>query len=136
VTLLHMLDTDMSSYIIKKRPDAVAARLAELPPSTVCISVITRAELFYGLRRLPSAHRLHAGVREFLRLVHVLDWGSDAADHYADIRHRLTIAGRLIGEMDMMIAAHALAVNAILVTNNTRHYTRIDLPLRLVNWIE
>ena len=131
-----MLDTDMSSYIIKNHPAAVAIRLAELPPPAVCISVITRAELLYGLKRLPPAHRLHVAVGEFLRLVHTLGWNAGAADHYADIRHRLTIKGQPIGEMDMMIAAHALAVNAVLVTNNTRHYQRIDAPLQLVNWVE
>ncbi len=134
MTLLHMLDTDMSSYIIKNHPPAAAARLAALPPSAVCISVITRAELLYGLKRLPSAHRLHVAVQEFLRLLHTLDWSAKAADHYADIRHHLTVSGQSIGEMDMMIAAHALAVNAVLVTNNTRHYERIDAPLHLINW--
>jgi len=95
---------------------------------------VTRAELMYGLKRLPASHPLHIGVRQFFRIVRVLAWDADAADYYADIRHQLTSAGQPIGEMDMMIAAHALSVGAVLVTNNTRHFERIAAPLLLANW--
>jgi tRNA(fMet)-specific endonuclease VapC len=130
-----MLDTDMASYLIKDRSPEVAARLAEIPPSMVCVSVLTRAELLYGLKRLPAGHRLQLGVRQFLRLVRVLPWDSDAADYYADIRYQLVTSGQPIGELDMMIAAHSLSVGAVLVTNNTRHYARIEAPLTLVSWV-
>ena len=66
----------------------------------------------------------------------MLAWGSDAADCYADIRHRLTIRRQLIGDMDMMIAAHAIAAGAVLVSNNTRHFARVAPPLMLVNWLD
>jgi tRNA(fMet)-specific endonuclease VapC len=134
--MLHMLDTDTASYIIKGRPPGVEARLAALEPSLVCVSVITRAELLYGLKRLPPAHRLHIGVRRFLRIVRVLSWDAEAAGFYADIRHELVSTGQLIGELDMMIAAHSLAAAAVLVTNNTRHFERIPAPLILQNWCE
>jgi tRNA(fMet)-specific endonuclease VapC len=134
--MLHMLDTDTASYIIKGRPVGVEARLSALEPSLVCVSVITRAELLYGLKRLPPAHRLHIGVRRFLRIVRVLSWDAEAADFYADIRHELVSTGQVIGEMDMMIAAHSLAAAAVLVTNNTRHFERIPAPLILQNWCE
>jgi tRNA(fMet)-specific endonuclease VapC len=132
--VLHMLDTDMASYAIKRRSPGLAARLAELPASSVCISMITRAELSYGLKRLPPAHRLHLVVRRFLRIVRALPWDADAADRYADIRHQLVSAGQPIGELEVMIAAHALAAEAVLVTNNTRHFARIAAPLTLANW--
>jgi len=134
LSVLHMLDTDMASYVIKGRSPEVAARLAEIPPSMVCVSVMTRAELMYGLKRLPEGHRLQLGVRQFLRLIRVLAWDSDAADYYAEIRHQLVASGQPIGELDMMIAAHSLSVGAVLVTNNTRHYARIAAPLTVVNW--
>jgi tRNA(fMet)-specific endonuclease VapC len=134
--MLHMLDTDMASYIIKGRAPAIDAKLASIQPSMICLSVITRAELLYGIKRLPAGHRLHLGVRQFLRIVRVLSWDAQAADHYADIRHQLVTAGRPIGEMDMMIAAHSLSAGAVLVTNNTRHFERIDAPLLLANWAE
>ena len=134
--MLHMLDTDTASYIIKGRPAGVETKLAALEPSLVCVSVITRAELLYGLKRLPPAHRLHIGVRRFLRIVRVLSWDAEAADFYADIRHELVSTGQVIGELDMMIAAHSLAAAAVLVTNNTRHFERIPAPLILQNWCE
>ena len=132
--MLHMLDTDMASYVIKGRVPAIEARLAALPPSSVCISVITRAELQYGLRRISQTHRLRNVVRQFLRLVRTLPWGADAADEYADIRHQLVSSGQPIGELDLMIAAHALAASAVLVTNNRRHFARIAAPLVMADW--
>ena len=133
---LHLLDTDTASFIIKDRSSSIAARLAAVPPDRVCLSAVTRAELMYGLKRLPPEHRLQVGVRQFLKIVRVLAWDADAADWYADIRHQLTTSGQPIGEMDMMIAAHALSIGAVLVTNNTRHFARIAAPLALANWHE
>jgi len=133
---LHLLDTDIASFIIKARSPEVEARLAAVPPDRVCVSAVTRAELMYGLKRLPPRHRLHIAVRQFFRIVRVLAWDADAADWYAEIRHQLTTAGQPIGEMDMMIAAHALAIGAVLVTNNTRHFRRVAAPLALANWHE
>ena len=136
MSLLHLLDTDTASYLIKGRTPQVEVRLAASPPSMVCISVVTQAELLYGLKALPPAHRLHAGVRQFLKIVRILPWDSAAAEFYADIRRQLVAKGQTIGEMDMMIAAHALAAGAVLVTNNTKHFKRIRAPLALVNWVE
>lgn len=132
--MLRMLDTDTASYLIKGKSPAIEARLAAIVPSTVCISVMTRAELQYGLKRLPPEHRLHLAVRQFLKIVRILPWDTDAADWYAEIRHQLVSGGQPIGEMDMMIAAHALSASAVLVTNNGRHFERINAPLILENW--
>jgi tRNA(fMet)-specific endonuclease VapC len=132
--MLHMLDTDMASYVIKGRSPIIEEKLSSMLPSKVCVSVMTRAELLYGLKRLPQDHRLHIGVRQFLKMVRALPWEADAADYYANIRHQLVTSGQLLGEMDMMIAAHSLAVAAVLVTNNTRHFERIP-GLILANWI-
>lgn len=133
--MLHLLDTDTASYLIKGKSPMVEAKVAELMPSMVCISVMTRAELLYGLKRLPAEHRLHLAVRQFLKIVRVLPWDSDSADWYVEIRHQLVSAGQPIGEMDMMIAAHSLSAGAVLVTNNTQHYERIEAPLILANWV-
>lgn len=134
MSLLHMLDTDIASYVIKRRSPDIEARLMTIVPSMVCISAVTRAELMYGLKRLPVGHRLHLAVRQFLKIVRALSWGAEAADYYADIRHQLVSTGQPIGEMDMMIAAHSLSAGAVLVTNNVRHYERIEAPLTLANW--
>jgi tRNA(fMet)-specific endonuclease VapC len=132
--MLYMLDTDIASYIIKARSPKLQAKLSSIEPSMVCISVMTRAELLYGLKRLPPGHRLHIAVRQFLKIVRVLSWDAEAAGIYAEIRHQLVKTGQPIGELDMMIAAHSLAAGAVLVTNNTRHYKRIRAPLILQNW--
>jgi tRNA(fMet)-specific endonuclease VapC len=101
----------------------------------LCISVMTRAELQYGLKRLPAEHHLHLAVKHFLKIIQILNWNQEAADSYAEIRHQLASTGQTIGEMDTMIAAHALSAGAVLVTNNIRHYERITAPLVLVNWV-
>ena len=129
-----MLDTDIASYVIKDRSPAVEAKLMAIVPSMVCISAVTRAELMYGLKRLPAGHCLQLAVRQFLKILRVLSWDAEAADYYADIRHQLVSTGQPIGEMDMMIAAHSLSAGAVLVTNNVHHYGRIEAPLTLVNW--
>jgi tRNA(fMet)-specific endonuclease VapC len=136
VTPFYLLDTDTASFIIKQRTSGVLERLATVPPDRVAVSAVTRAEMMYGLKALPPEHRLQLGVRQFLKIVRVLAWDGEAADYYAEIRHQLVSTGRVIGEMDMMIAAHALATGAVLVTNNTRHFERIALPLLLGNWME
>jgi tRNA(fMet)-specific endonuclease VapC len=132
--MLYMLDTDTTSYLIKGKSPALECRLTRLAPSAVCISVMTRAELQYGLQRLPADHRLHVLVRQFLKIVRILPWEVEAADWYAHIRHQLISTGQPIGELDMMIAAHALSAGAVLVSNNLRHYERIQAPLMLENW--
>ncbi|HTP26902.1 MAG TPA: PIN domain-containing protein [Anaeromyxobacteraceae bacterium] len=132
---LHLLGTDIASFVIKGRSPRIEAELAAISPERVCVSAVTRAELMYGLKRLPADHRLHLGVRQFLKIVRELAWDADAADYYADIRYQLTSSGQPLGEMDMMIAAHALAIGAVLVTNNTRHFERVAPPLVLVNWV-
>lgn len=131
----YLLDTDVSSYLIKGPPAPLRDRIERLPLESLCISAVTRAELLYGLKRLPSTHRLQLVVREYLKLVNTLAWSAEAADYYAEIRHQLLGKGRPIGEMDMMIAAHALAAGAVLVTNNHRHFSRIELPLLLEDWM-
>jgi len=70
--MLYMLDTDTASYLIKGKSPAIENRLLSLVPSAVCISVMTRAELQYGLKRLPADHRLHLAVRQFLKIIGTL----------------------------------------------------------------
>ena len=131
---MYLLDTDIASYIIKSRSPSVDRRLAGIPGTQVAISAITRAELLYGLKRSPTNIRLHQVVDRFLQNVRVLSWIPEGADWYSEIRHQLVSTGQTIGELDMLIAAHALVLGATLVTNNMRHYARIKAPLLLENW--
>jgi tRNA(fMet)-specific endonuclease VapC len=132
--MLHMLDTNIVSYIIKGHSKKIEQKLSLLPSEMICISVMTRAELLYGLKKLAEASQIHMAVHQLLKIIRALPWDSDAANYYADIRHQLTANGQGIGEMDMMIAAHSLSAGAVLVTNNLRHFERIQPPLMLENW--
>lgn len=134
MTQLYMLDTDTASYAIRSRSPDVRSRLARILHEQLCISAITRGELLFGVHRLPPEHPLQSRVREFLDEFPALPWEADAADQYALIRFRLERIGRPIGQLDMQIAAHAIAVGAVLVTNNVRHFERIGPPLMLENW--
>lgn len=134
--MLYMLDTDTSSYIIRGGYGKIERRLDIVSPTLICISAMTRAELVYGLQRLRAEHHLSETVYDFLRVMRMLEWGAKAADFHAQIKHQLKTDGTPIGDMDMLIAAHALAADAVLVTNNTRHFERIRLPLMMENWME
>ena len=129
-----MLDTDTSSYIIRNRPEAVRARFAKLDSNQLCLSVITHAELLYGVKVATTAKTIRPLVEDFVRRLHVLQWDSAAAEHYADIRAKLESAGTLIGNMDLMIAAHARSQQAVLVTNNEKHFRRVT-GLTVENWV-
>jgi tRNA(fMet)-specific endonuclease VapC len=74
-------------------------------------------------------------VRRFLGEMRILDWGQDAADTYALLRHQLRVVGTPMDHLDLMIAAHAISLNAILVTNNTRHFGRLTPTLMIENWV-
>jgi tRNA(fMet)-specific endonuclease VapC len=128
-----MLDTNMVSAALKGHAD-VDARLAQLSPARWCISAITRAELRYGVALKPGATRLASLVDAFLQTTTTLAWDEAAADAHGRLRAQLRQAGTPIGDFDEMIAAHAIASAAVLVTDNTRHFERVA-GLQLENWI-
>ena len=128
-----MLDTNAVSAALKGVA-RIDARLAELGPSEWCISAVTRAELRYGVALRPAAVRLARYVDAFLQTAWTAPWDTQAADQHGRVRARLRLAGTPIGDFDEMIAAHALAMGAVLVTDNTRHFDRVE-GLSLENWI-
>lgn len=129
----YMLDTNTASYIIKGNPPAVRERLREVPMARVCISAITQAELLLGVARKPDAQRLRDTVREFLLRLEILPWDGDAAEMYAQLRAGCERNGTPLGSMDMLIAAHAVAVGAALVTNDNTFYN-VRPALSLEDW--
>jgi tRNA(fMet)-specific endonuclease VapC len=110
-----MLDTNTASWLIKGQPN-VLARLAAEAPERICLSVVTEAELLYGLARRPEAKKLRAAVDELLGAVDVLAWTTATARRYATIRAHLAQRGRPLAPFDVMIAAHAVERDAMLVT--------------------
>ena len=128
----YLLDTNMASYVIKGSVPRVRERLLRVPMAQVSISVVTEAELRFGVARRPEAARLKTAVEEFLLRVEVLPWDSEAAKHYAQVRAALERAGEPMGNMDMMILAHALATQAVLVTND--HVFRRVKQVTIEDW--
>ena len=134
MSVTYLLDTNTVSYIAKGRSPAARARLeAESGTNAVCISSITEAEVRYGLARRPAAHALRAAVEGLLFKLPVLAWGSHEAAAYGELRARLEKAGITLSEMDLLIAAHALAAGAVLVANDGAFSQVADLR-GIVNW--
>jgi tRNA(fMet)-specific endonuclease VapC len=128
----YLLDTNTASYVIKGNIPRVRDRLLKVPMAQLAISAVTEAELLFGAARKPEAVRLKLAVEEFLLRVEALPWDSKAARHYADVRAALEHHGKAMGNLDMMIAAHALAAEAVLVTND-RAFRRLG-NLKLEDW--
>lgn len=120
----YLLDTNIVSFILRGNNAAVDYHVSRVPTAQTAISVITEAELHFGIARLPQATRLNALVEDFLHRVAILPWDSETARHYATLRTRLERDGQPMGSLDMMIAAQALAAGAVLVTND-RAFSRI-----------
>ena len=129
----YMLDTDTCSYVMKRSHPLVLKRLQSLPVSDVCMSVVTKAELLYGVKVSPRHAQDAAALAAFLPYVEVLDLDEDAALHYAEIRADLEKRGAMIGANDLFIAAHARATGLTLVTNNTAEFGRVN-GLDIENW--
>ena len=129
----YMLDTNMASYIIRGPSPVLAARLVAVPMAQLCVSSITQGELLYGLARKPGATSLQTAVREFLMRLDVLAWDSAAATRYGALRTALEAEGTPLGNLDTLIAAHALSVEAVLVTND-QAFTRVP-ALVVENWV-
>jgi tRNA(fMet)-specific endonuclease VapC len=129
----YMLDTDISSYIMKRSHDSVLRRLQKVPIGDVCISAITKSELMYGVQASPRRQQDQAALDAYLRHVVVLDYPDQAALHYAQIRADLRLRGAMIGANDLLIAAHARCLALTLVTNNTREFGRVQ-RLDIENW--
>ena len=128
-----MLDTDTCSYIMKRSHPQVIKRLQSVAVGDVCMSVVTKAELLYGVEVSPRRAQDAAALAAFLPYVDALDLTDDAATHYADIRADLKKRGTRIGANDLFIAAHARAQDLTLVTNNSTEFERVS-GLALENW--
>lgn len=113
----YMLDTNTVSHLLKGH-SAVTRRLLTVPMASLCISAITEGELLFGLAKRPEAKQLHVAVREFLKRVDVLPWDSVAAEHYGIVRANMAGQGKVLSPLDLLIATHALSVDAVLVTND------------------
>ena len=129
----YMLDTDTCSYIMKRSSEPVIKRLRAIPVTSVCISVITKSELLYGVEVSPRHMQDATALQAFLPHVEILEFPDDAAIHSAQIRADLKKRGQMIGANDLFIAAHARSLGLRLVTNNTAEFGRVK-GLTVENW--
>ncbi|MCL1961473.1 MAG: PIN domain-containing protein [Desulfovibrionaceae bacterium] len=133
MSLIYMLDTSISSAAIRCQA-AVSDKLATLPANAWCISAVTVAEHLYGLAKRPEARTLARTVQAFLRVADVRPWDSLAAQTEGQLRATLERQGTPLDAYDCMIAAHALSLGIVLVTDNIKHFDRVP-NLTLENWL-
>jgi len=124
----------MVGYIVSGRSKAARAAMIEvMEQAPVMISAITEAEILYGLAKRPEATRLRAAVEALLGSVRIAAWDSEAARAYGTLRARLSAAGKSLSAMDLLIAAHAVATDAILVTRDAA-FLQVESLRPVVNW--
>ncbi len=131
--LRYMLDTDICSYVMKRSHDPVLRRLQSVPVSDVCVSVVAKSELLYGVEVSPRRQQDEAALNAFLNYVEVLDFPDAASSHYAQIRAQLKKSGKMIGANDLFIAAHARSLGLTLVTHNSQEFRRVH-RLTIEDW--
>ena len=131
----YMLDTDTASYLIRGGYPALDARVQAMALRRLCISVMTRYELLYGVALKPEAVHLNPLVSQFLARVSSLPFDDAAAAAFATLSANLKRTGTGMGTMDAMIASHALSTGAVIVTNNVKHFAVVP-GLKLENWVE
>lgn len=130
----YILDTNICIYIIKKKPETVLEKLNEKRLGIIGISVITVSELFYGVRKSLFPEKNLEALKNFLIPFEIFQFDFNASVFYGKIRNELEKAGTPIGSLDTLIAAHALSLNHILVTNNEKEFSRVK-DLKIENWV-
>ncbi|MDH4320994.1 MAG: type II toxin-antitoxin system VapC family toxin [Desulfobulbaceae bacterium] len=130
----YMLDTNICIYLIKQKPLSVLNKLRAIAISDVVISAITLAELEYGVAKSSRPSQNNDALQEFVAPLEIMPFDDAAACRYGEIRDYLEKEGKVIGSMDMLIAAHAGSLNYTLVSNNLREFERVP-GLLLANWV-
>ena len=129
-----MLDTNICIYIIKNRPQSVRKKLETFELGDLAISSVTVSELYYGAYKSEYVDKNLRALEHFLYPFDIREYDIQAAAAYGKIRANLEKRGQVIGGLDMMIAAHALSADMVLVTNNTKEFQRAE-GLELENWV-
>ena len=130
----YMLDTNICSYVLRSRPPSVKERFDEAGDGALVVSTVVLAELLYGAARHPQAGAIRREIADLVSRLAVLPWDEAAARDYGALRATLEKAGTPLGAMDMMIAAHARSAGLTLVSNDVRHFDRVE-GLRVANWV-
>lgn len=131
--MMYLLDTNICIYVINHKPQQVFERFRQYQLGELTVSSITASELAFGVEKSGSERNKQA-LKKFLSPLEILPYDEQAVWHYAQLRHDLQSKGQTIGSLDMLIAAHALALDVVLVTNNTKEFECIE-RLKLENWV-
>jgi tRNA(fMet)-specific endonuclease VapC len=130
----YLLDTNICIYIIKKKPEEVIKRFLKMKPDSVAISSITVSELYYGVAKSSKPNENTIALEQFILPLTVINYNKEDSIAYGKLRAKLEQKGKLIGAMDMLIAAQALSRDLILITNNEREFKKIE-GLSFENWV-
>lgn len=131
----YMLDTNICIYAIKHKPDIVIKKFLSHDPEEICISAITYAELMHGVEKSMAVEKNRVAMSLFLSPITILQFDERAAEEYGRIKAELEKKGTPIGPMDTLIAGHARSSGLILVTNNTREFSRVA-GLAVEDWTQ
>lgn len=130
----YMLDTDTCVFILRRSSPKLLQRIQQVPLQVQVISVVTLAELLYGVQMSNRKRANRTAVDALVRHLTVIDWSRDAAQHYAQIRAQLNKRGQMIGSNDLLISAQARSLGAVVVTNNVKDFGRVK-GLKVENWM-
>ncbi len=133
-TALFLLDTDMASFILSGRSPAARGKMREVQTyAEVAVSAISQGEILFGMEKKPEALRLRAAVETFLNAVQILPWNTSIAPAYGKLRASLGAAGKTLSALDMLIAGHAHALGATLVSHDGA-FARAASGLQIADW--
>jgi tRNA(fMet)-specific endonuclease VapC len=130
----YLLDTDTCIYLIKKKPLSVLKKFETKQLGDIGISSVTLAELMHGVEKSQHAQQNKNALEEFLLPLEIFSFDTNAAYHYGAVRAYLEQKGTPIGALDLMIAAQALSIKSVVVTNNLKEFTRVP-GLSVENWV-
>lgn len=131
----YLIDTNTCIYIMNKRPAGIIQKFKRFTIGDIGVSTITVSELEYGAAKSKNSKLNNQRLEEFLSPLEILPYDEIAANNYGDIRHKLEKRGELIGPLDLLIAAHAVSKNLILITNNEKEFKRVK-NLKIRNWVK
>jgi tRNA(fMet)-specific endonuclease VapC len=130
-----LLDTNIVSYFLRARPPHLVDRVRSEASQALCASAITEGELLFGLEKVDLPAKLTATTQAFLQTIDVLPWDREAASTYGKLKYAVQSQGIGIAPLDLLIASHALAVGAVLVTNDSA-LKRLSAWLPVEDWSE
>lgn len=131
----YLTDTNICIYIMNQHPVEVIRKFKQISVGDVGISSITVSELQYGVSKSKQREKNQQRLNEFLLPMKILAFDENAAKCYGDIRYQLERQGQIIGPLDLLIAAHAISEQLIIVTNDDKEFRRIE-NLTVENWAE